>query len=184
MGFGVSFLGDDEHAQGREKQFQQAVEILSMRVPRIVGGGALAPAPLLQAPGGAGSPFAQSAIQQAMAQMAGLPQQGSPMGGGMAPMGMSPQRMPTRPMQPQASQPRMQAPTPRIIPGLDQLGAPPPQAAPTREWTQPDQQISGPLVGTPTGELQTAAERSSQGYNNNYLQDMLRNWGSNQRGFL
>jgi hypothetical protein len=175
MGFGVSFL-DDQESQGQNKgdRYQEAVEVLTMRVPRVVGGGAFAPAPLLQGMGGAGSPFAQSAIQQAMAQMAGLPQQ---MGGAprasQAPHAMGPRR-------PQGPQPV--APTPRFVPGIDTMAAPAPQGQPTREWQQPAQDAP---IGQATGELETAAARASRGYNPAaQLQEMMRGWGTRERGFL
>ena len=62
-GFGVSFLpnGDQRYqrpqdpygATGRAP-LQEAVKILSMRVPRVVGANPLAPLALLNAPGGGG----------------------------------------------------------------------------------------------------------------------------------
>ena len=114
MSIGVSFLdnlaGKIEQAEKEQDRYQQAVRVISMRVPRLMGGGAIAPAPLLQGQGGQGSPFANpgSAIAQAYARMGGLPQ--APQQG---PMG----RPPMMPM-PEMG-PRMATPAPRIIPGIE-----------------------------------------------------------------
>lgn len=157
MAIGVSFL-DDQNAQGDKKpdRFQQAVEVLSMRVPRIVGGGAIAPAPLLQGMGGSGSPFAHTAVQQALAQMAGLPLPSGPMGMPSAPSPMGPG-------QPSLA-PRGPLPTPRVIPGIDTLPGPTPAGPVAREWQAPE---SAPMAHT--GDVQEAAVRASRGY-----QDFLR----------
>lgn len=153
MAFGVSFLGDDEDPSQRE-QYQQAVEILSMRLPRIVGGGAIAPAPLLHGQGAQGSPFGHSeaALRQAFAQMAGLPPMGAQGGGAQQPGAPSMQGL---------FRPRVPASQPRIIPGID-VGAPAPQGDVSREWT-PDPPLPSPERNP--NELQQAAERSSHGYN-------------------
>jgi hypothetical protein len=177
MGFGVSFL-DDQDGPGPNKgdRYQEAVEVLTMRVPRVVGGGAFAPAPLLQGMGGSGSPFAQSAIQQAMAQMAGLPQ---PMGGAQPAGPQAPQAM-GRPMGgPRPQQPRPMAPTPRFVPGIDTMGAPAPQGTPTREWEQPAQPTQGTMIMNPNAApLQTVEELNRRGY-----QPPPQPWGSGPRSF-
>ena len=73
-GFGLSFVpggqDDPENDDRRtaQQQYQQAVQLLSLRMPRIRGGGALAPAVLLEGPGSMGSPFARSAIAQTQLQ--------------------------------------------------------------------------------------------------------------------
>lgn len=62
-GFGVSFLpnGDQRYQRPQDQAgglgrapLQEAVKILSMRVPRVVGANPLAPLALLQSPGSAG----------------------------------------------------------------------------------------------------------------------------------
>jgi hypothetical protein len=166
MAFGISFLGDDgSNGEGKgEDRFQEAVRVLSLRLPRVVGGSALAPTPLLQGQGGQGSPF----LMQALAQMAGIPPQGPPQGPGAPQMSGAPMRPPMGP--------RMQAPTPRIVPGIDPLGAPAPEGPIAREWAPPPQ----PDTSTPaphTGDPAAAAERSSPGYNSDplsQLQEMFR----------
>lgn len=55
--FGLSFMpgaqsGDDERQGAPINQVQQAIKLLSFRLPRVLGGSALAPAPLLQGQGG------------------------------------------------------------------------------------------------------------------------------------
>lgn len=140
MAIGVSFLGDDAEETGREPSpFQQAVQVLSMRVPRFPRGQVLAPAPLLQGPGGAGQPIARSSVAEAFARMAGLmPPQGAPMGGGQAPMaGMAP---------PSAM------PGPRIVPGIDPIpggAGQVPDAPVTREWEMPPAPQAPPPLTNP-----------------------------------
>jgi hypothetical protein len=166
MGFGISFLGDDpKNGNGEQDRFQEAVRVLTLRLPRVVGGSALAPAPLLHGQGASGSPF----LQQALAQMAGLPPQGPPQG----PMGPTAPTLPTGPMRPA---PRAPIPTPRIGVGVDTPGVPIPEGAVAREWAPPPQ----PDTSTPaphTGDPAAAAERSSAGYNSDPLsqfQEMFR----------
>src|SRR3990167_2804031 len=82
--FGISFVpGQSQDPQngmagGRmgasRSPMQEAVKVLSLRVPKFYGSQSLAPAPLLQAPGGMGQPGARGNVTaQALAQMAGLP---------------------------------------------------------------------------------------------------------------
>lgn len=122
MAIGVSFLGDEEAGDREPDRHQEAIRVLSMRVPKFPRGQVLAPAPLLQGQGGSGVP---SAVMQAFARMAGV----------MPPGGMAPQGSSQGPsIAPQA--PRM-PPSPRITPGIDPLGAPAPQGEITREWQPP-----------------------------------------------
>jgi hypothetical protein len=85
-GLGVSFLPGSQDMQsgaagamgGRpgapRNPIQEAVKILSLRLPKVFGRQALAPAPLLQAPGGMGQPGAKGNVTaQALAGLAGLP---------------------------------------------------------------------------------------------------------------
>ena len=82
--FGISFVPgaqpDNQNGMsgGRggasRNPIQEAVKILSLRLPKFYGSGSIAPAPLLQAPGGMGQPGARGNVTaQALAQMAGLP---------------------------------------------------------------------------------------------------------------
>lgn len=50
---------------------QEAIKVLSLRLPRTVGARPVAPAPLLTAPGGAGNPRVDSIVQQVLAKMFG-----------------------------------------------------------------------------------------------------------------
>jgi hypothetical protein len=173
MAIGVSFLDDSLDETGAKpapNRFQQAVEVLSMRLPKFPRGQVMAPAPLLQSQGGAGlSP----SIMQAFQRMAGMPQQpqGGPMSHPGAPM--------LPPMQgPPQMAPQGPPPAPRIVPGIDQLGAPPPSGPVQQQWNPPTPpQMPGQLVGTATGELETAAKRAGRGYN-------PQPWGSLPQGFL
>src|SRR3990167_4739790 len=82
--FGISFVPgaqpDNQNGMvgGRggasRNPIQEAVKILSLRLPKFYGSQSLAPAPLLNAPGGMGRPGARGNVTaQALAQMAGLP---------------------------------------------------------------------------------------------------------------
>jgi hypothetical protein len=84
--FGVSFLpgsqdpqnGNGEGMAGRSgptrNPVQEAVKILSLRLPKFYGSQSLAPAPLLSSPGGMGQPGAKGNVTaQALSQLAGLP---------------------------------------------------------------------------------------------------------------
>lgn len=83
-GLGVSFLpgAQDDNGQHGENgrtgasrtPVQQAIKILSLRLPKFYGAGAIAPAPLLTAAGGMGQPAARGNVSaQALAGLAGLP---------------------------------------------------------------------------------------------------------------
>lgn len=127
MGFGISFLGDDDEQNGSpEQKHQQAIKLLSVRFPRVVGAAGLAPTPLLQGMGGSGNPMGQTAVAQALAHMAGMPQPGHP------PMSGAP-----LPQPPMGGPPRTPMPIPRVIPGLDALPGPVPAGPVTREWMPP-----------------------------------------------
>ena len=79
--WGVSFLpgqgqNGPEARQGgqRQNQVQEAIKILSLRLPKVFGAQSLAPGQLLTAPGGMGQPGARGNVTaQAFAQLAGLP---------------------------------------------------------------------------------------------------------------
>ena len=119
MAFGVSFLPSDRpEDQGAERapadRFQEAIKILSLRLPRVLGGSAVAPAPLLQAQGGRGSPFARSGLAQTQQVAPGLAAGNDPVLMAllqMAGLGRSApsQRMPAT---------QRSAAAPRIVPGV------------------------------------------------------------------
>lgn len=116
MAFGVSFLPDglqDDGGELKERrhagQFQR-VQLLNLRLPRVISGGAqLAPTGLLQAPGSLGMNPDVALIQQAMAQMAGVAQPGArpPVAPMLASRGPAPSRPAAR-----------TAMTPRVVPGV------------------------------------------------------------------
>lgn len=80
MAFGVSFVpGQDQQGQPQQPggpsandRYQQAIQFLSLRLPKVLGGSAFAPAPLLTGTGAQGSPFGRSAALQTQQ---GQPQQ-------------------------------------------------------------------------------------------------------------
>jgi hypothetical protein len=97
--FGVSFLpnqgGMDRERPGggsATEPIQQAIKVLSLRLPRVLGGGAFAPAGLLQGGGSMGNPFAGVGPMQGRPLPGGLPGGGGPpLGGGAgSPGGGSP----------------------------------------------------------------------------------------------
>jgi len=134
MAIGVSFLDDNSDEGGGQQpkpnRYQQAIEVLSMRVPKYPRGPLLAPAPLLQGQGGTDL---NPSILRAFARMAGLPQQQGSDGAQMwaRPHGQGPQMGSGAPAM------GMTPPAPRIVPGIDTLGAPAPQGPAQREWQGP-----------------------------------------------
>lgn len=146
-GFGVSFLpdglgedaGTDEQAKGA--QFQRAIQLLQLRIPRVHSGGAsLAPAALLNAPGSMGVNPDTAMMQQAILAMAGRPMGNQPQAAPVSPMS-APRAARTPIRQPQSS-PRTLAPssspaTPRVIPGIDTLPGPLPQGPVQQQWNSP-----------------------------------------------
>ena len=73
--FGLTFApGAPSGAAKRRNPVQEAIQILSLRLPKVFGARAPAPTPLLTGPGGMGQPAARgNVVAQALAQMAGLP---------------------------------------------------------------------------------------------------------------
>lgn len=101
QGFGVSFLpGADQQTNGGngrpgapQDRVQEAIQVLSLRLPKVFGARAIVPGALAMGPGGMGQPAAKGNVAaQALAQMAGLPP-------GMAPPSL-PAPMPLPPMAP------------------------------------------------------------------------------------
>lgn len=72
--FGVSFVPDEQNLQqgkagvgrGAMTPTQQAIKLLSLRLPRVVGGSPIAPAPLLQSQGSKGMPSPDSIASQVL----------------------------------------------------------------------------------------------------------------------
>lgn len=135
-GFGVSFVpdqtnGNDPTQIGPHEKYQQAVRILSLRLPRLqMGGAQIAPAPLLQGAGAQGSPFGMSGVLQTQQQAPAAPILGQPPGAGQDPR--------LRALLQMSGMGQQQAPMqPRIIPGLEQ-GTPAPAPPVQQEWQQPN----------------------------------------------
>lgn len=117
---------------GSNTPIQDAIQTLSLRIPHVVGAGALAPDALLNSPGGSAIPGGtgltlEALLRRLFAQPGGL--QGVPTGGPVASMPMSP--MPGLGGAPLGTTPSA-PPLPRIGVGTDVpgLGAPPPAPAP------------------------------------------------------
>lgn len=103
--FGVSFVpggqGDPgksmpEGQAGGAPPLQQAIQLLSLRLPRVVGANGLAPGPLLNAPGGmggTGNPLLEALLRLAGMSGGSLPQQGTPMAAPQSFGGASPTRI-------------------------------------------------------------------------------------------
>lgn len=169
---GVTFVPTDEQSlMGRKNLAAQggipeAVKFISLQIPRFAGAAAIAPDALLQAQGQM-SP-ASSVVDSILQSLGHGPEPQQP--GNLSDLlrgavNGDQRRRPNHgsPMLGQPSVPNLgAAPPPRVIPGIDTMGTPPPSGQPTREWDAP---ISGPLVGQATGELETAAARASRGYN-------------------
>jgi hypothetical protein len=117
---------------------QSAIQMLSLRLPRVAGPGAIAPGQLMNGPGGAGLPQGQMSLDQLLAHLfgpAGGPM-GAPAGPGMA--------APTG------------APGPHVIPGQGGMpGGPtpapmpgPPQPQTPRDAGMVDRTMPGNYAGT------------------------------------
>lgn len=163
MDFGVGFQPGQAQTNGTrspDQARQEAVRLISLRLPKVVGGSALAPAPLLQGGGSQGNPFANSAIGQTQRQvqpdqpMATAPVQG-------AQSGLSPVLQAIMAMAaPQASQSAPPAPhfTPGVVPG-DHPEPPPPI---TREWQAPQGTPMLTNIQRPTNEYPVPTDASAQ----------------------
>lgn len=124
--FGVSFQpGVNGNGQARNgsgpqpprNSIQEAIQMLSLRMPKVFGARAIAPAPLLTSPGGMGQPAARGNVSaQALASLAGLPS-GRGMPSMPAPM------IPTPPLA--GPTPRQFAPLPGPTPGQPGTGPAP-----------------------------------------------------------
>jgi hypothetical protein len=81
-GYGVSFQpgqAQNGTGDGPRGRVQEPIQMLSTRLPKIFGAGAIAPGALLQGAGGMGQPGARgNVVAQAIAQLVGLPQSMSP----------------------------------------------------------------------------------------------------------
>ena len=82
--FGLSFVpGAEQNGQQRPggpggapsgvPPLQQAVQLLSLRLPRVMGGQALAPGPLMQGPAGGGLGLPGGALEELLKRLFGMP---------------------------------------------------------------------------------------------------------------
>ena len=113
-GFGYSFMPGQNGDQAQQRQQpgwagpQSAIQMLSLRLPRVLGAQALAPGALLNSQGAGGLP---DPLLQAILRLAGQAGPGGPGGGapgGPSLMGGAPPSAPMAPAGPM---------TPRVIPG-------------------------------------------------------------------
>lgn len=158
---GLSFLpaaqpGSNPQQQPQVEPTQEAVKFLSLRIPKVLGGNAFAPAPLLNATGAQGNPFAQNAFGQTQqtvanplaAALAGAPPAMAPVSpniSGAAPSTPSlgsgiPPHILAAVLQILASGNRGQSPSPRLIPADEQ------------RFPTPIPDATAPIVGIPGPE--------------------------------
>lgn len=147
MAFGVSFVPGGDASGNQTKPptepLQQAIQMLSLRLPKVVGAQGLAPGPLLQSPGG-------GALAELLRQLFG---QGRP-GGTMAPSmpGASPMApgapsLPPPHVVPGGGDDRRMGPS---EPGWPDVGTPPPPQ--TDDWpARTDPRTQGPIMPPPDG---------------------------------
>lgn len=85
--FGWSFAPGTQETMGGPSRtngtpndpVQEAIQILTLRLPKHYGAGAIAPAPIMQAMGGMGQPGARGDVTaHALAMLAGVPMRSSP----------------------------------------------------------------------------------------------------------
>ena len=178
--FGLSFLPEDNGMDRNRPQgqpsgappLQQAIKLLSLRLPRVAGANALAPGPLLNAPGGGGlgAPPLQALLQRLFGPQSGpmkipfgqMPGAGGfiPGADGMMSGGASAPMLPASPpITPgKGTFPPMGPPAPRITPGMrpgeggGYAGPPPrfaPEPAPPSAPPQPPQLPQNPFADIP-----------------------------------
>lgn len=86
MADGLSFQPgtgqEDEERRRRSSGVQEAIKVLSLRMPRVVGAAAPAPSALLNAPGSGGNPQIDSVVNQVLQRVMGA--------GGQAPANVAP----------------------------------------------------------------------------------------------
>lgn len=176
MPYGVSFLPGTEaqqHGNGAgasrspNRGVQEAVQILSLRLPKVYGTRPIAPAPLLTGPGGMGQPAAKgNVVAQALAQLAGLTPRQMPAPAPMAPMLPPAMALPMAPVlptnpysdwrnqerdinQPPSDSGGSSAPSPSA-PAPSWPSQPPPVSQPVYEAPPPPRVVPGEPRDTPT----------------------------------
>lgn len=129
---GISFMPGAQGDQGNNPQqtpVQQAIQTLSLRIPRVVGAGSLAPGQLLNAPGGAGlggNPNSAALLEQIRRMLFG--------GGSVPGPGQFHPALPHLPGEPGG--------TPRVIPGE-------PPNAPREVAGPPTPEVPAPVPAPP-----------------------------------
>jgi hypothetical protein len=134
---------------------QEAIRVLSLRLPKVVGSGAVAPSQLLQSRGSGSNPTADSVVQQVLQRM--FPQAAPPSASQQpaAPMMPTPPSAPSMPFSaPPPVSPFTPPPPPSPPPsgGIDGGGLPPAsiaEPAPPVPFTPPPQEAAAPRPQTP-----------------------------------
>ena len=144
---GVSFQPSDPNATGAQKSpqqsLQEAIQVLSLRLPKTVGARAVAPGELLNAQGSGGNPRVDSVVNQVMSRMfpTGNAPGGAPVLGGQMP-GTSGTMPVSPPVRYDGNAPRPPGQTP-----LSSWMPQPSGGTPKITFEQPGQ---SPTPGTPT----------------------------------
>ena len=125
---GVNFQPGSNQDNGQNGQarppasgVQEAIKVLSLRLPKVVGAQGVTPMPLLTSQGAGGNPRVDSVVNQIMQRIGPMPQQapapqtaGPSFGGEVGGMYSTPPSMPNWPTPPQQP-PQQTYPAPRIV---------------------------------------------------------------------
>lgn len=177
---GVSFQPGQNGAAGTQPNkpkntgVQEAIKVLSLRLPSVVGSRAIAPQALLESPGSGGNPRVDSVVSQVMGRVFPTGDQPAPSAAPMVPpntpqfsgggvSGNTPlsTMMPQEAFAPLAAAPRLAPPAPRS-PGITFQNPSPPNMNPP-EWSTPPPppppgftddfpRFDGPLSGAPPAD--------------------------------
>jgi hypothetical protein len=122
MAFGQSFMPGADEETGVERKpgaapIQEAIRVLSLRMPRVVGAGGISPQPLLNSMG-AGGLNVQGGLEQFLQMLFGqMPGQGSQQMQPMSAPGAMPGQMPGAGGMQAPGMGAGAAPPPRVVPG-------------------------------------------------------------------
>jgi len=177
---GIRFKPDAKQAlmgkqQGSREGLQRAIQLISLRYPRVIGAQSPVGDRSLLAGEGAPRPAGfnpNAAIMQAMIQALAsghTPPSVLPTRPGAAPrprsQGAAVQRQGRRRDPSRPSTGLTNIPSPSFTPGIDTRPMPLPTGSVSREWDPQPQQVGTLQSNAGAGELETAAARSSRGYN-------------------
>lgn len=163
--FGVSFLpgGDAKYARegnSATAPLQEAVKVLSLRVPRVVGASPLAPLALLTGQGGGGLP---SGIVETLLRALAPPVEAPPVAAVPQPgLGVNAPPAGSQPV-PQPSQPPAPGVMPPTLPVRPQVSGAPSGTPQGRQMAQPAY-ANVPMVNVTAGARETPPEAPPLGY--------------------